>query len=317
MQRFRKILVGVDLSHADRLAASELNPPTQEAVRRGIWLAGQLSAELTFFAAIDISPQAEDLLEAGGPSATHTVREEANAVLDELVHQAKEQGVAADAKLVFGKAWLEMIRAVLADKYDLVIVGTRDLGVAGRLLFGSTAMKLLRNCPCPVWVTKPDPTPETYDILVATDLGDIGKDALRVAVNGAQLLDARLHLLHAADLQIARRMWMTGLPDAEFKELCQKKCEEVEQDLHAQLAETDHRTLTHGVQVYVIDGPPDVIIPDAVQEHDIDLLVMGTVGRHGVPGLLIGNTAEQVLPQISCSVLALKPDDFQCPITLD
>ena len=54
MPRFCNIVVGVDLSHADRLAASELNPPTQEAVRRAIWLSAQLSAKLTFFSAIDL-----------------------------------------------------------------------------------------------------------------------------------------------------------------------------------------------------------------------------------------------------------------------
>jgi len=58
---------------------------------------------------------------------------------------------------VFGKSWIEIIRQVLREQHDLVITGTRDLGAHGRLLFGSTGMKLLRYCPCPVWVTKPDP----------------------------------------------------------------------------------------------------------------------------------------------------------------
>ena len=39
MQGFRNVLVGVDLSHADRLADSELSDPTQEAVNRALWLA--------------------------------------------------------------------------------------------------------------------------------------------------------------------------------------------------------------------------------------------------------------------------------------
>jgi nucleotide-binding universal stress UspA family protein len=43
---------------------------------------------------------------------------------------------------------------------------------------------------------------------------------------------------------------------------------------------------------------------------------MGTVARTGISGFLMGNTAETILNQIDCSVLAIKPPDFQTPVTL-
>jgi universal stress protein E len=43
-------------------------------------------------------------------------------------------------------------------------------------------------------------------------------------------------------------------------------------------------------------------------------LVMGTMSRGGIPGLLIGNTAEKVLYRANCSVLTLKPDGFKSPV---
>ena len=49
----------------------------------------------------------------------------------------------------------------------------------------------------------------------------------------------------------------------------------------------------------------------------VDVIVMRTVARTGLPGLITGNIAEQVLSQITCSVLAIKPDGFVSPITLD
>lgn len=42
--------------------------------------------------------------------------------------------------------------------------------------------------------------------------------------------------------------------------------------------------------------------------------IMGTVGRTGIPGFLIGNTAETVLRQVACSVLAVKPTGFVTPV---
>jgi nucleotide-binding universal stress UspA family protein len=44
---------------------------------------------------------------------------------------------------------------------------------------------------------------------------------------------------------------------------------------------------------------------------------MGTVGRTGIRGLITGNTAERLLPQIPCSMLAVKPTGFESPITID
>jgi len=42
---------------------------------------------------------------------------------------------------------------------------------------------------------------------------------------------------------------------------------------------------------------------------------MGTVSRTGIPGLLIGNTAEVILNNLECSVLAVKPADFATPVS--
>jgi len=39
------------------------------------------------------------------------------------------------------------------------------------------------------------------------------------------------------------------------------------------------------------------------------------VGRNGIEGLLLGNTADKLLNHCDCSVLAVKPDGFVSPIT--
>lgn len=41
---------------------------------------------------------------------------------------------------------------------------------------------------------------------------------------------------------------------------------------------------------------------------------MGTVARTGIPGFIIGNTAENILQKIDCSLLALKPLGFVSPV---
>ncbi|MGE3600210.1 MAG: universal stress protein, partial [Dehalococcoidia bacterium] len=60
-----------------------------------------------------------------------------------------------------------------------------------------------------------------------------------------------------------------------------------------------------------------VVIPDFVVAEGIDLVVMGTVARAGIAGMLLGNTAERILRKLPCSVLTVKPDGFTSPVRLD
>jgi nucleotide-binding universal stress UspA family protein len=70
-------------------------------------------------------------------------------------------------------------------------------------------------------------------------------------------------------------------------------------------------------QVYMLKGEPGHWIPELASKLGVGLIVMGTVSRSGVAGLLIGNTAERILRQVDCSVLTVKPDGFVTPVRLD
>ena len=70
-------------------------------------------------------------------------------------------------------------------------------------------------------------------------------------------------------------------------------------------------------QVYMLKGEAGNLIPELVAAKEVELIVMGTVGRTGVDGLLIGNTAEKILRRVNCSVLTVKPDGFVTPVRLE
>jgi nucleotide-binding universal stress UspA family protein len=59
--------------------------------------------------------------------------------------------------------------------------------------------------------------------------------------------------------------------------------------------------------------PANPMLKLAEQER-VDPIVMGTVCRTGVPGIVTVNTAESILQQIECSVLTIKPDAFVTPV---
>jgi len=68
-------------------------------------------------------------------------------------------------------------------------------------------------------------------------------------------------------------------------------------------------------QVHLTEGNAyEEVILSLAREEYIEIIVMGTVSRVGLPGLFIGNTAEEVLRQVDCSVLTVKPDGFVTPV---
>ncbi|NNE00474.1 MAG: universal stress protein [Pirellulaceae bacterium] len=67
--------------------------------------------------------------------------------------------------------------------------------------------------------------------------------------------------------------------------------------------------------VHVVKGRTADVVSDFVRDNAVDLVVMGTVARAGLAGLLMGNTSENILDRINCSVLAIKPYSFKCHIS--
>ena len=312
MKRFKNILVGVDLAQGNVLVPEDLVPPTEEAVTRALWLAKTNSARLVFFyalpcAAMNLDAQTQMLLEEHHDQ--RTVTDHANEVLAILVERADKEGVAAGSLVVHGKSWVEMIRQVLRENHDLVIVGSRRLGPMKSFMLGSTSIKLLRKCPCPVWVTQPQPERRIASILVAHDLRPVGDLAMELGRSMAQLHNAQLHVLHAAKYPELNYM----LPARISAENAAKYRWDAEEHIAAQLGEIQ---LARPAQVRFVTELPDAAILDHIERHSIELLVMGTVARAGIMGLITGNTAERLLPQIPCSVLAVKPKGFKSPVAL-
>jgi universal stress protein E len=213
---------------------------------------------------------------------------------------------------------LELVRQALRDRHDLMLIGTRDRKGLDWMLFGSTAIKVVRRCPCPVWVVKPDGEPSVLKILVASGLDAVSEEGLRLAAELARVTPAEIHLLHAVDFPLDRH-WSTGLPDAKEEAYRRRVREHALKELDGQIDRAGARALSPPVRVHLIDELgilPDEAILRFIKEYAIDLLIMGTVARSGIAGVMIGNTAERLLPELKCSLLAVNPKDFVSPVRL-
>ena len=301
MFQVKRIVIGVEMPAENPWDASKLKRPVQLAVRQAFQVASGGRIPVTLASILQKSSAGWFGSHEDSDRQLIQDRAAAEAVLSEL-----QQQYAADAKsstqvdcvVRIGDAWEELIRMAGNRPDTLIVCGTRDLGSLRRVLFGSTGLKLLRLAPGPVWIVKP-PAEENdaVDIVACTDLGPVGADVIRTAVSMASKISARVHVVYAAE------------KGSDVTELTGK--------VHEQLAATDYRTLLAGVKVQVFVGAADECILNAVREANADLVILGTSSRTGVSGLLPGSTVERLLPELRCSVLALKPEGFRTMLPPD
>jgi universal stress protein E len=101
--------------------------------------------------------------------------------LEQFVAAIRHAGIQVDGKTMYGMPFIEIIQEVLRNQHDLVMITAEGGGGLKQMLFGNTSMHLMRKCPCPVWVIKPDQPKRFGRILAAVDL--VMDDKERTALN--------------------------------------------------------------------------------------------------------------------------------------
>lgn len=289
-------------------------PESLEAVKRAVELARKTRGRVTVLQVIPgLIPNFSGQLDSAAAGLRLRMLYEARFELKRRIEVFAQDGIYIKAKVITGFASSAVITEVLRNRYDLLIVTPdEEYGFADRL-FGNTRMQLLRECPCPIWVLKPRRYKHRLrKILAPLDLAlfDAERAALdrrivEYAVSLAQSERGELHFVHAWDLGTSMRAFLS---ERDAKRLwLQIKASRYEQ-LDNILKELGLKRKKY--RVHLREGEAKNVIPEVAAQQNIDLVVMGTVCRTGFAGFVIGNTAEKVLPEITCSVLALKPEGF-------
>lgn len=314
MKRFKNILLVINPAGNDEAAVSLAKS-----------LAGRNRPELTLISVVEELPPDARMLVTALPTGDlfKRIMKDRWEQLQPLIESIGAAGIEAKTRIVSGTPFLEIIRQVLRDRHDLVIVTAEGTDGLTARLFGSTSMHLMRKCPCPVWAIKPTSQQRFARILAAVDPGSPGDDhnaldrlVMDLATSVARRERGELHVIHAWNLpgetSIRNRDLMT---QQELDMLLQGVRSKRQMQLGDLLGHYSSLDLTP--QVHLIKGRAGKVIPELVRQLGVDLLVMGTVCRTGVAGVFIGNTAEIALGQVDCSVLTVKPERFVTAVTLD
>jgi nucleotide-binding universal stress UspA family protein len=220
------------------------------------------------------------------------------------------------------RAALAIIKKVLLHDYDLIVKQVEsknhDRG------FKSLDMDLLRKCPCPVLLCRPQHQINNGKVAVAIDpiaedeVGEsLSKQLLSISATVTEASQHPIDVVSCWDFTLEYNLNNETWLSMSSSELTAEREVVKNRHLHALKKIIEEATDAPQLKINQLEGFAFVKVPEFVAENNIDLVIMGTVARTGIAGFIIGNTAENILQSITCSLFAVKPEGFVSPVTLD
>jgi nucleotide-binding universal stress UspA family protein len=193
---------------------------------------------------------------------------------EEAVRQARLAAPDAEGKIVRGRATEELIREAERERDGLIVVGSHGKGRAAGIVIGSTATELVHKAPCSVLIARKGSDEFPRSVGVGVD----GSPESALAHEVAARLSARLGVRLRAVLAHGGK----GVESTRVAEIAGDAREEVQ------------------------DHPVDGLV---AVSRDVDLLVVGSRGLHGLRSL--GSVSERVAHRAACSVLVVREAPWQ------
>jgi len=170
----------------------------------------------------------------------------------------------------------------------------------------STDWHLLRECPTPVLLVGKKKWKKGAGVLATVDLDastrvkqKLNEEVVLTARHYAEMFDTDLNILCVIDVPTL----LSDLDLVDPKTYAESRKDELLPAMQALAAATG---LPESKLLFKRGPVAQTIVSEAAATN-AQLVVMGTVGRKGVKGKLIGNTAEEVLALLRTDTLTLKP----------
>jgi nucleotide-binding universal stress UspA family protein len=299
MEPLRNLVVGLELDPSGR----HLGEGSARALTQAIDIARRTFGKATLVhsteAAEHVMPTAQGRLwltrEGVGPEGMEA--------LERARLRVASAGIAAALELSELAPEAALISVAQREGADAVLVGTREhnLFEFDHRKLGNVALRVLRDCPVPVWTVAPDGNRTVARVLAACDRSAMAPKVLTAAAELARLYQATLHVVHACALGL--KDVLRG-PSARAR--AKIECSRV--------ARTNLEEMTAGLtpraSLHITCAAPTEAILDHARDTEADVIVLGSVARRGVGGMLVGNTAERLFQLSDRPLFVVKPDDW-------
>ena len=305
----RKVVVGVSFPDDIFDPHFQISKNDRVLVNQAEWYAEHVSGSLHFVTSIE---DEDHPLEGHDESYHEALLARIEPALQALVDESEARGFTATYAVRKGIAWRELIMEAERHGDGMIMVSPArsEAPRLDHLIHGSTTQRLLRKSVVPVFVVHPRDEPGIDNILVPSDFSEVAADCVGLA--------DRLHaecgpiprlLLHCPDYR--PEMSLRRLPDADEQIAAFRK--RIRDEVRAEV----DKVIGHERDEWsVLIGSDWIVrvVPEVIEQKKVDLMIMGSVARTGISGLLMGNTAEKILSDARCSLLVIKPRGWSSPL---
>lgn len=289
----RSIIVGYDSSVSSLRAVSWA---LTEGALRGLPVTLVLAYE---------APASSVAVGYGGPlpiSLIEGLRDEAETELREGVEaaQAEAPNVEVSGLIVDGGASHQLL--TVAEDAALIVLGSRGLGGFRGLLLGSVGQQVSAHATVPVVVMRgPVDHGVTGRVAVAVDGSPESHEAIAFAFEYAASHELALHAVHAWEVPVFDAPGVTVPPTLALQEVEDDEIRLTAESLTGWADRFPEVTVTR----QAVHGSAERVIVNASEEAD--LIVVGSRGRGGFTGLLLGSVSQAALHHSQCPVAVVRP----------
>ncbi len=302
------------------LPIHDLHRPPRAALRKGAALARASGAGIELFHALTepLTAGGRRGSSLGGPDAA---LHQAQRRLGRIARSAPLRGCRVTSLVVWDSPVYEaIIRRARTWRADLVVAATHPHTLAERWFLRFIDWELLRHCPCPLLLVKSSRPYRRPVVLVAVDPfhthakpARLDPQLLAAGARLAKLLSGSVHAFHAYAPLVANIAGSLGEPLV-------WESPEVEK-VHGEQVRTEFNRLAAKAHIpssrrHLVLGDIPTELAFAVQRLKAQVVVMGAVSRSRLRRLVVGNTAERVLDQLSSDALIVKPRGFKTTVPL-
>lgn len=302
MSHWKSIVIGVDFTHCSATAL-------KQAIRIAAWDRASLHA-VHFIEPLVVADLEEALRPSGADVRAGLVRDARDAWREFTVGLPEAAGL--DLEVEIGDPRVGILRRARELSADLLVLGTHGVSPPDTGA-GALAAACVRKAETSVLLVA-DPHGRPFTSVVAcTDFSPMSANALEQAVRVAAHDGAELHVLHVFDAPWHRLHYRAPTPQAspdyqrQYRDGLTRRLKAFCEPFQARMAPLR-------VRYEIFDYPGHGRgITEYVQRVGAELVVLGTRGRTDLRDILLGSTAERVVRDARCSILAVKPGDVEPP----
>lgn len=229
----------------------------------------------------------------------------------EAIHYAETTGkilnVDIEPVILEGNPADEIVNFAVKKHIDLIVIGT--LGKTGiqRFLLGSVAENVVRHSRITVLIVKGDLESGTKikewpsRILIATDGSKPATHAAALGIKFAQQYGAKVYAIYVIDMTAYKSVLIDEAWATEQYEVCEKEGYRV-------TSSVEEKAKFAGLEAepIILKGDPANRILDFADEYNIDMIVVGSLGKSGIERFALGSVSEKVIRHAKVPVLVVR-----------